>query len=231
MGEKTVKRLKALYIVVEFALTVLAIMALMKLFNKHNRAIRRAWAKMQKYLIGYSIKVEGKPDSEAKMLLINHQSILDIVVLEELHPGNLAWVAKKEIAQIPIWGNILSIPKMITIDRESKTSLVKLFKDVKDRLSSGRVIAIFPEGTRGRGDKLLKFKDGTRVLAQKLKLKVQPVVIVGSRRVLDSQNLTSQSGEIKVIYLDAIDPSDDKDWYIKVQENMKETLAKHTQLT
>ena len=225
------KRLKALYIVVEFALTVLVIMGLMKLFNKQNRAIRRVWAKMQKYLIGYTIKVEGQPASDVKMLLLNHQSILDIVVLEELHPANLAWVAKKEIGEIPIWGNILSIPKMITIDRESKTSLVKLFKDVKDRLSDGRVIAIFPEGTRGRGDKLLKFKDGTRVLAEKLKLKVQPVVIVGTRKVLDSQNLTSQSGEIKVIYLDAVNPTEDKDWYKKVQENMKETLAKHTQLT
>ena len=225
------KRLKALYIVVEFAITVLVIMGLMKLFNKQNRAIRRAWAKMQKYLIGYSIKTEGKQDKDVNMLLLNHQSILDIVVLEELHPSNLAWVAKKEIAQIPIWGNILSIPKMITIDRESKSSLIKLFKDVKDRLSQSRVIAIFPEGTRGRGDKILKFKDGTRVLAEKLKLKVQPVVIVGSRRVLDSQNLTSQSGEIKVIYLDPITPSEDKDWYKKVQEDMKETLAKHTQLT
>ncbi len=225
------KRLKALYIVVEFALTVLVIIVLMKLFNKQNRAIRRAWAKMQKHLIGYSIKTEGSPDSEVKMLLINHQSILDIVVLEELHPANLAWVAKKEIAQIPIWGNILSIPKMITIDRESKSSLIKLFKDVKDRLAHNRVIAIFPEGTRGRGDKILKFKDGTRVLAEKLKLKVQPVVIVGSRKVFDSQNLTSQSGEIKVIYLDPINPNENKDWYNKVQEDMKETLAKHTQLT
>ena len=224
-------KLKALYVVVEFALTVGVVMILMKLFYKHNRTIRRVWAKMQKHLIGYSIKVEGKADKDVNMLLINHQSLLDIVVLEELHPDNLAWVAKKEIAEIPIWGNILSIPKMIIIDRESKSSLVKLFKDVKDRLANNRVIAIFPEGTRGRGDKLLKFKDGTRHLAEKLKLKVQPVVIVGSRRVLDSQNLTSQRGEIKVIYLDSINPNEDKDWYKKVQEDMKETLAKHTQLT
>ena len=119
---------------------------------------------------------------------------------------------------------------MITIDRESKSSLITLFKDVKDRLSQNRVIAIFPEGTRGRGDKLLKFKDGTKILARKLNLKVQPVVIVGTRKVLDSQNLSCQSGEIKVIYLESINPKDDKEWYSKVHENMKETLAKHTQL-
>jgi len=51
---------------------------------------------------------------------------------------------------------------MIIIDREDKKSLVKLIKDAKDRLSKGRVIAIFPEGTRGNGKKLLKFKAGAQ---------------------------------------------------------------------
>jgi len=226
-----IKKIKALYVVVEFAITVGVIIVLMKLFNKYNRTIRRYWAKMQKYLIGYKLSVIGKVDESAQMLLINHQSLLDIVVLEENHPANLAWVAKKEIGEIPFWGKILSVPKMITIDRESKSSLVTLFKNVKDRLSDGRVIAIFPEGTRGRGDKLLKFKDGTKVLARKLNLRVQPVVIVGTRKVLDSQNLTSESGEIKIIYLEAVNPKEDRDWYSKVYENMKETLVKHTQLT
>lgn len=226
-----IKKIKALYVVVEFAITVGVIIVLMKLFNKYNRTIRRYWAKMQKYLIGYKLSVIGKVDESAQMLLINHQSLLDIVVLEENHPANLAWVAKKEIGEIPFWGKILSVPKMITIDRESKSSLVTLFKNVKDRLSDGRVIAIFPEGTRGRGDKLLKFKDGTKVLARKLNLRVQPVVIVGTRKVLDSQNLTSESGEIKIIYLEAVNPKEDRDWYSKVYENMKETLVKYTQLT
>ena len=224
-----IKRLKAIYVSVEFAVSVGIIIVLMALFNKHNRAIRRAWAKMQRYLVGYKIDVVGEVDEDAKLLLINHQSILDIVVLEDIHPKNLAWVAKKEIGKIPFFGKILSLPKMIAIDRESKASLVKLFKDAKDRLKDDRVIAIFPEGTRGKGDRLLKFKSGAKLLAQKLNLKVQPVVIVGSRRVLDSQNLTSQSGEIKVIYLDSLEPSDDKEWYSKVQQNMKETLAKYTQ--
>ena len=226
-----IKKIKALYVVVEFAITVGVIIILMKLFNKQNRAIRRFWAKMQRYLIGYKLSVIGKADESAQMLLINHQSLLDIVVLEENHPANLAWVAKKEIGEIPFWGKILSVPKMITIDRESKSSLVTLFKNVKDRLSDGRVIAIFPEGTRGRGEKLLKFKDGTKVLARKLNLRVQPVVIVGTRKILDSQNLTSESGEIKIIYLEAVNPKEDKDWYSKVYENMKETLAINTQLT
>ena len=226
-----ISKLKALYVVVEFVITVGFIIIMMKLFNKQNKTIRNKWAKLQRYLIGYDITQIGTPDKEAKLLLLNHQSLMDIVVLEDIYPADIAWVAKKEIADIPFFGKILSVPKMITIDRESKSSLVKLFKEAKDRLDSGRIISIFPEGTRGRGDKILKFKAGAKLLAQKFNLKVQPIVIVGTRKVLDSQNLTAQSGEIKVIYLDSIDPKEDKDWYDKLYQNMKETLATYTKLT
>ena len=226
-----ISKIKALYVVLEFVITVGILIILMKLFNKNNKLLRNRWAKMQKYLIGYDIEIEGEPDSEAKLLLLNHQSLMDIVVLEDVYPADIAWVAKKEIAQIPFFGKILSVPDMITIDRESKASLVKLFKDAKDRLDKGRVVAIFPEGTRGRGDKILKFKAGSKILAQKLNLKVQPIVISGTRKVLDSQNLTCQSGTIKITYLPSINPKDDKEWYEKLYHDMKETLAEHTQLT
>ena len=226
-----ISRLKALYVVVEFVITVGVLIILMKLFNKHNKTFRNKWAKLQRYLIGYNVVVKGKPDIDAKLLLLNHQSLMDIVVLEDIYPADIAWVAKKEIAEIPFFGQILSVPDMITIDRESKSSLVKLFKDAKDRLDKGRVVAIFPEGTRGRGDKILKFKAGSKLLANKLNLKVQPIVISGTRKVLDSQNLKSQSGKITVTYLPSIDPKSDKEWYEKLYEQMKETLAKETQLT
>jgi len=224
-------KIRALFVVTEFVITVSVLIPLMKIFNSKNKALRRAWSKMQRYVIGYDIKEIGTPDKDAKLLLLNHQSLMDIIVLEDVYPADIAWVAKKEIAQIPYFGKILSVPHMITIDRESKSSLVKLFKDAKDRLDKGRVVAIFPEGTRGKGDKILKFKAGSKLLAQKLNLKIQPIVIVGSRKVLDSQNFVCNGGEIKVIYLPSIDPKEDKDWYEKLYQDMKETLAKYTQLT
>ena len=219
-----IKRLKALYIVVEFAITVGILIILMKLFNKKNRELRRAWAKLQRHLIGYKLKIIGKPDENAELLLINHQSVLDIVVMEEIHPKNLAWVAKKEIGDIPFFGQILTLPNMIAIDRESKSSLVKLFKQAKERLDDGRPVVIFPEGTRGNGDKILKFKAGSKLLAQKLKLKVQPILIVGSRRVFDSKKLTSESGTIKIIYMDTIDITQDKEWYENLHQQMSDRL-------
>ena len=221
---KILSKIKALWVVLEFAFTVFVIIILMFLFNKFNSQIRKAWAKTQRFLIGYKIKIIGKPNKEANMLLLNHQSLLDIVVLEDNFPGNIAWIAKKELGDIPFFGSILSLPKMIAVDRDSKKSLIKLFKDVKDRLDSKRVIAMFPEGTRGDGNRLLKFKSGAKVLSEKLKLKVQPIVIVNSRKVMDSKSLTSKFGTIKVIYLDLVDTSKEN-WYKNLREDMSKVLS------
>ena len=216
--------IKALLIMIQFVITILITIILMYIFRKSTHKIRRAWAKMQAYLIGFKIVYTGKPDKDAKMILVNHQSLLDITSLESIYPKDLCWVAKKEIRDIPLFGHILEAPKMIIIDRKDRRSLVKLVKEAKQRISEGRIIAIFPEGTRGEGIKLAKFQKGAKYLAEKLDLKVQPVVVTNTRYILDSQNFKARKGTIEVHYLDTVDPKIDENWYEKTRENMQKTL-------
>ncbi len=204
--------------------TVLFVVPLMYIFQKNNRTIRRCWAKCQKYLVGYTIEKKGEIDPDANLLLINHQSALDIVALEEFHPKDICWIAKKEIGEYPIFGLIMTIPKMIAVDRSDKRSLIKMLKDVKDRLANDRVIAIFPEGTRGDGSKILKFKNGAKLISEKFNLKVQPVVIAKSAKVLDSKNMTSVKDNITITFLPTVSPEDGEDWYERTKENMEKTL-------
>jgi 1-acyl-sn-glycerol-3-phosphate acyltransferase len=112
---------------------------------------------------------------------------------------------------------------MIAIDRDSKKSLIKLIKDVKDMKEQNRPVCIFPEGTRGRGDKLLKFKSGSKVVASKLKLKVQPIVMTNTRDILDSKGFTANSGRVSVTYLDVVD-LEDEEWFEKAKESMQKVL-------
>lgn len=218
-------KIRAYTTMVQFVITVLIVIVLMYLFNKHHRAVRRAWANMQKYLMGFRIVQQGEPSKEATLLMINHQSLLDIVALEAIHPSNICWIAKKEIRKIPLFGHIMVAPKMITVERENKRSLLKLLSDTKDRVENGRVIAIFPEGTRGDGKNLLEFKGGAKLIAQKLNLKVQPIVVCGTKDILDSQKMVANSGTLSVTYLPVIDPKDDKNWYENIQKTMQETLS------
>ncbi len=224
------QKIKAFFILIQFVITVTIVIGLMKFFNTHHWKFRKAWAKLQAWLIGYKLTIKGKPDPEAQMLLMNHQSLLDIVVMEANYPKDIAWVAKKEIADIPFFGQILTLPDMIIVDREDRKSLVTLFKGAKKRLNEGRIIGIFPEGTRSRGEKLLKFKSGAKIIAEKLHLKVQPVVIVNTRAILDSQNFVAKSGLVTVIYLESVDPQNDPKWFEKLRKKMQETLVEELQL-
>ena len=218
------RKIKATTILIQFVITVSCVIVLMYLFKKYNWQIRRAWAKMQTKLIGFKIVSKGKIDPNAKLLIINHQSLLDIIVVENLYPKNIAWVAKKEIADMFFFGHIVKVTDMIIVKREDRKSLVKLLKDVKDKIDKGRVVAIFPEGTRGDGEKLLNFKAGAKIISEKLDLKVQPIVLTNTRNIVDSQNFVANKGVVCVEFLDSIDPKKDKQWYQKTKTDMQEAL-------
>lgn len=222
---KILAKIRGFYVMIEFVITVLLTIILMYAFRNHTHPIRRTWGRLQTFLMGFNIKQIGEASPLTTLLVMNHQSLVDIVALETIYPKNLCWIAKKEIEDIPLFGHIIPAPRMISIDRNDKRSIIKMMKEGKERVSEGRVLAMFPEGTRGHGDRLLKFQSGAKILAEKLDLTVQPTIIVGARYILDSQNLDAHSGEVKVIYLDPINPKEDAQWFEKMYHAMEERLA------
>ena len=205
-----------IYCVITIALVVLA----MKIDNKNHRKYRRIWAKFQRYFIRYKVKQIGEFDESADLIVINHRSMLDIIILEEVHPRDLAWVAKKEIGEIKILGGIISLPRMIALDRSNPRSIVSLIKDAKDRLANNRVIAIFPEGTRGRGEKMLKFQEGAKILATKLNLRIQPIILKDTLNSFDVKNFIIKKSEISMKILPSFKPNGDH-WYENLQNEMQ----------
>ncbi|WP_299042814.1 lysophospholipid acyltransferase family protein [uncultured Campylobacter sp.] len=220
---KVLNKIKSWLYALEIVITVIIVVLIFFIAPSSNLWIRRKWTKMQRWLIGYKIDVIGSPDPRANMIIANHQSMLDIMALEEIHPANICWIAKKEIEDLPFFGNIIRVPKMISIDRKDPRSLPKIIKLAKERVSQGRVIAIFPEGTRSNGDKILKFKSGANIIANKLNLTVQPVLIIGSRKIIDSKSISVNSGTVKIIYMDIVNTSDEK-WLENTREKMQTLL-------
>ena len=220
---KVLNKIKSWLYAIEITISVIIVVLIFFIAPSSNLWIRRKWTKMQRWLIGYKIDVIGSPDPRANMIIANHQSMLDIMALEEIHPANICWIAKKEIEDLPFFGNVIRIPKMISIDRKDPRSLPKIIKLAKERVSQGRVIAIFPEGTRSNGDKILKFKSGANIIANKLNLVVQPVLIIGSRKIIDSKSISVNSGTVKIIYMDIVNTSDEK-WLENTREKMQTLL-------
>lgn len=216
-------RIRAILYALVFMISVSVLIVYM-MFAKKNRKARQLWGKIQRLAVGFKIDKKGEFDSEAKLLMINHQSMLDIIVLEEIYPGDLCWIAKKELNKTPFIDNCIKYAKMITIDRNNPREIVKIIKESKEKLAQDRIIAIFPEGTRGRGTNLLKFQSGAKIIAEKLDLKVQPIIITNTRNIMDTKKFTINSGKVGVIILDAINPKTDPNWYEKARESMKKAL-------
>jgi 1-acyl-sn-glycerol-3-phosphate acyltransferase len=164
----------------------------------------------------------GEEDPDVQMFLINHQSDLDIGVMETTTSKDLAWVAKKSLFDVPFFGLAMSLPEDIEIERESKTSLLKLLRAVKDRLKKRRVITMFPEGTRSRTGRMLPFKSGAKVIADKYQLKVQPVVLMETAKCFDVKTFYYKPSDIKVIFLDSfIANKEDLNWLEELRKKMQ----------
>ncbi|MFT7824729.1 MAG: lysophospholipid acyltransferase family protein [Sulfurimonas sp.] len=179
------------------------------------------------FLMGGKIEQVGKADPEADLILMNHQGIVDIIGMEALQTGHLRWIAKKELFDTPWFGHLLKNGDMISIDRENKKGLIKLIKDVKESLEiKKRKIAIFPEGTRAKHQKVLPFKSGTKFIAEKMGLKVQPVVITGSKKLLNEHNKTSHNSTVRYHYLPTVDVnSAEENWFEDIRDKMQKEIS------
>lgn len=213
-------------------IVILASLGLMIIFfyllpRPYSRKLS-AW--LIRITIFFSTEIEGEEDPKAQMFLLNHQSDLDIAIMETISKRDLAWVAKKELFNIPFFGLALKLPKDIAVERESKTSLIKLLKDAKRVLDDNRVITMFPEGTRSTKGKMLPFKSGAKMVADKYKLRIQPVVLMQTSKYYNIKNFYYKPGRIKVIYLDSfVADKSDGEWLdelkLKMQKVYDDELA------
>jgi len=195
-------------------------------FPKYKGAIMHHLNRVSLFLMGSNAVQEGEMDPEADMYIMNHQGIIDIVGMEALQNRHLCWIAKKELFDTPWYGHLLRNADMISLDRSNKAGLIKLMKDVKSAIQEKhRAVAIFPEGTRAKDQKVLPFKQGTRMIAEKLGLKVQPIVITGSKWVLNEHNRTGHSGTVHYKFLPTVTADKaDKEWFDKLHELMQKEI-------
>lgn len=183
-------------------------------------------------LVFLPVRVKGTPDPDAQMFLINHQSDIDIGIMETITPKDLAWVAKKELFDVPFFGLVVKLPKDIALERESKTALVRLLKECKDRLDHGRVITIFPEGTRTETGKMKPFKAGAKIVADKYALKVQPVVFIATAWHFSNKRKDFRPGTVTAVYMDSfVADKEDPEWlnnlHTQMQKVYDDELANH----
>ena len=209
-----------------FIVVAFFMIPLVFLFRKHKGIIMHKLNRVIMFLLGSKAIQVGNMNLDADIYLLNHQGIVDIIAMESLQTNHLRWMAKKELFNIPYIGQLLNLGEMISVDRESKRGILKLMSDVEYSIKTlKRKVVIFPEGTRAKSQKLLNFKSGAKVIAEKFGLKVQPVVVTGSRMLIDESKKVSQKSVVVFNFLPLVDvKNSSEDWYEEIQKQMQEVV-------
>jgi 1-acyl-sn-glycerol-3-phosphate acyltransferase len=138
------------------------------------------WASLYTWINPWwQIKIENREklkNNKTYVIISNHQSMLDILVLFRLF-AHFRWVSKTEIFKIPVVGWIMTLNNYIKVKRGDKKSVMKMLEKSKKVVASGISILIFPEGTRSRNGNLQQFKDGAFILAADTRTGILPVLI------------------------------------------------------
>lgn len=145
----------------------------------------RLWARICLLLAGTRVTLYGAEHLPPGPVIFmsNHQSGFDIPTLLAVLPRRACWIVKKELFSIPIFGNAMARGGYIPLDRRDAHQALKSMEKALDVIRSGKSVLIFPEGTRTTDFRLLPFKRGGFMLAQRSGAPVVPVTINGSARV------------------------------------------------
>ncbi len=115
----------------------------------------RRWACWVTALFGLRVQVRGIPPPAPCLLVANHLSYLDILVLAT--QTDIVFVAKAEVARWPVIGFLSRAVGTVFIDRARKRDLPRVIQAMTDALRRGQRVAFFPEGTSSAGTLILPF--------------------------------------------------------------------------
>ncbi len=171
----------------------------------------RIWARIIFSCAGIKMTVTGQENilkDEPVVFASNHQSQFDILALYLALPVQFRFVVKKELFNIPFFGLAMKKTGYVPIDRSGGKRALKSLREAVRRLTDGKRLVVFPEGTRSKDGRLLPFKAGALLIAHKAKVKIIPVGIKGTKDALPKGSLWIRPATVEVNIGRPIDTSE-----------------------
>ncbi|MBY0406690.1 MAG: 1-acyl-sn-glycerol-3-phosphate acyltransferase [Rickettsiales bacterium] len=190
------------------------------------------WAKislfMARVICGMRYEVRGQQyiSSTPVIYASKHQSAWDTMIFLILirHP---AYVLKRELLRIPLWGWYLWRMQMIAIDRSAGGQGLKdMLRQAKDRVAENRSVVIFPEGTRKPVGAEAHYHPGVLAMYNSLKIPVVPVAL-NSGCFWGRNAFTKRGGTIVIEFLPPIPAGLPKEEFLpRLMEAIEPATAK-----
>ena len=135
----------------------------------------------------YRPRVSGRehvPETGPVLLASNHLSGLDTILIPSFSPRRVQFLAKASLFRSRLGGWFFREIGAIPVHRDASSAAQEALDAGREVLESGRVFAVFPEGTRSRDGKLYRGRAGAAWLALSTGASVVPVGLIGTNRRL-----------------------------------------------
>ncbi len=169
----------------------------------------RVWCRWTLWASGTPVYAQGLENvrgDRPQIVVSNHESWYDVFAIGAAVPKRFRFVAKKELAAIPVFGLAWRLAGHISVDRSDRASAIESLQLAGDALrEDNSLVVIFPEGTRSPDGTLQPFKKGAFMLALATGVEIVPAAVVGSRAVLGKGAWRVHAGPIIVRFGEPID--------------------------
>jgi 1-acyl-sn-glycerol-3-phosphate acyltransferase len=200
--------LRALFFLPTFTvvtMTMSAVSLFFTIFDRTGSVFRHfslAWSSVGLWLAGVKLEVIGDDNydrSKTYIIVSNHASMFDILSVLVAIKLNLRIVAKEELLRIPIWGFAVKRGDFLFIRRGGNREAMKTLLEAREKISQGKSIYMFADGTRSVDGSIQPFKRGAFTLASKTGADVLPVTILGSYRIMPKGTMKVYAGKITIV--------------------------------
>jgi 1-acyl-sn-glycerol-3-phosphate acyltransferase len=149
-------------------------------FPSLPRAGRQAriagWSAGMLACLGLRLEVQGRFKPGVKLIVANHVSWLDIMVIHAVCP-EARFVSKADVRHWPLVNRLVSSAETLYIEREKRRDAMRVVHQMAQALAAGDTVAVFPEGTTGPGPEPLPFHANLLQAAIATDSPVQPLVL------------------------------------------------------
>jgi 1-acyl-sn-glycerol-3-phosphate acyltransferase len=169
--------------------------------DRADRAVKR-WCRTALRACGLRPRVSGIEHLEgvdAAILVANHASYIDSVVLMATIPTGFRFMAKRHLADYPLIGTVIRKVGHVTVEKATVAQQLSGADVLAQLLRDGRQMLVFPEGTFFRPPELLPFRLGAFKAAVDASRPIVPIGLRGTRRVLPADTWLLRRGPINVI--------------------------------
>jgi putative phosphoserine phosphatase/1-acylglycerol-3-phosphate O-acyltransferase len=157
------------------------------------------------------IKVLGEEHTTHRpaVFFINHQStLIDAIITSRVVQRGFTVVAKAEVKQVPVLGQLLTLADVAFVDRSNTAKAISAMQPAVDKLRAGVSIVLAPEGTRSLSPRVGAFKKGGFHLARDAGVPIVPIVIRNAGEIMWRNAKVAQEGTIEVVVHEPVPTAD-----------------------